>query len=254
MIWCSGYKPSREWHRSSPCKRWREKKVGTTLHHSVKELYGLRSSLNENPANYNNPLVVEIQGSLNVEALVKSYQAIIDRHEVFRSTFVFAEGDAAPQINIHSKFTLSPGFIDLSGFDKSQAQDRLQKLIEKDSEHKFNLERLPLFNFTLVQVSPRHYYLLTTMHHFLTDAWSMNNFVSELSMRYRAFAEGKPQASDSLSIQNVDYGAWQHNFLEETYVSREQEWWENELAGQQSIVLQRRNQLNKKRSDRGVSS
>jgi|GEM_PF-5545164 len=242
-----------------------------------------------NKANYNNPLIIEIKGQLNLDALTKCYQHIIDTQEVFRTSFYLKENEldsvteqfdtfeteqeverkaeqeteSSPnssshyglRVKVHGHYQLEPRFTDLSAESQESANDKLQLLIRADTETVFDLSCLPLFNFAVVQMPSRlvsrqsqnHYFLLATMHHMLTDAWSMGRFVTMLEKLYPSFADqgasaGKFHKADELNketpnIQYVDYAHWQYQKLDQKSISHQQHFWKHRLADIEPLVI-----------------
>ncbi|WP_404549421.1 condensation domain-containing protein, partial [Dyella jejuensis] len=163
-------------------------------------------------ASYNIPTALRVRGRLNIEWLRECAQAIVDRHEVLRTTFVEQSGDPMPVV--HAGMRLNVPVADLSGLAPGAREAELQRLIDTDCRQPFDLAQGPLLRLTLVDLGEEGHVLLFCVHHIVADGGSMQVIRRELLARYKAKATGSDLELPPLAVQYGDYAAWQRQKLE----------------------------------------
>ncbi|GCE15722.1 type I polyketide synthase [Tengunoibacter tsumagoiensis] len=163
---------------------------------------------------YNYPMVLLIHGNPDRERLESVFAGLIKRHEIFRTTFAFIDGE--PVQRIHTDSTFSAAYL--------QANDTTLDDCIKEFVRPFDLAQAPLLRVTLVQLAPQRYALLLDMHNIIADGASMNIFVKEFCALYK----GEPLPP--LRIQYKDYAEWQQRFLTSPAVQRQEAYWLNNYA------------------------
>jgi len=187
---------------------------------------------------YNLPYVLRFRGTLQVAALHRSLDEVVRRHEVLRTTF--REGGSRPG---GPRQLISPlesqelPLIDLSGLPEEVRSEVWRTLTERDSWRLFDLRRGPLVRASLVRTSPEEHLLTSTMHHIVTDGWSLGIFAREMVQLYRAFAAGEASPLPELPIQYADFALWQRQWLQGDNLDRLVEFWRNLLKGSQDLEL-----------------
>ncbi|NET87243.1 MAG: amino acid adenylation domain-containing protein [Kamptonema sp. SIO1D9] len=177
---------------------------------------------------YNMPMAVQIRGHLNITALEKSLNEIIQRHEICRTKFQTVAGSPTQIIVPHLSLTLEP--LDLTTLRNEQQQAQVQQLTAAANEP-FDLATAPLLRASLVQLSDRHYILLLTIHHIIFDAWSMGILIQELTALYSAFSQGNPSPLAPLKMQYADFACWQRQQLSEANLDKALAYWKQKLEG-----------------------
>ena len=185
--------------------------------------------LEPHSAAYNIPLALRLHGPLNREALRRSVEALIERHETLRTRFE-QQGDEAFQV-VHpaSAFVLNVGRL----VDGQSVQD----YVDHEVQQPFDLQHGPLLRVRLLQIADNEHVLVLTQHHIVSDGWSMPIMVEELLQGYQAISQGRAIEREPLPIQYADYAIWQRNWLEMGEQARQLEYWETQL-GDQSVVLE----------------
>ncbi|AFY82809.1 non-ribosomal peptide synthetase [Oscillatoria acuminata] len=178
---------------------------------------------------YNIPAAVRLTGELDVLALENSLQAIVDRHEVFRTGFALAEGELVQAIAPTVEFTLNR--INLQHLPESSREAQGRQLAETDASQGFDLSRPPLLRGTLIQLDRCDWILLLTMHHIISDGWSIGVLIRELSTLYAAFSQGKPSPLPELPIQYADFALWQRDWLQGEVLEAQLSYWKQQLGG-----------------------
>ncbi|HEX2077236.1 MAG TPA: amino acid adenylation domain-containing protein, partial [Longimicrobium sp.] len=183
---------------------------------------------------YHIPSRLRLKGELDRDALAGALDRIVARHEALRTTF--AEVDGVPEQRIApaeaSGFTLVEH--DLSGAADAEAE--LQRLLAEETRAPFDLERGPLIRGRLIRLAADDHVLLITMHHIVSDGWSMGVLFGELSALYAAHARGREADLPELPVQYADYAAWQRGWIRGERLERQASYWERALAGAPELL------------------
>jgi len=177
---------------------------------------------------YNVPLAVRLRGQLNIDALARTLNEIVRRHEVLRTSFRSDEGE--PEQIIHEALELKLELEQVSGEQDQLAEVR--RLIKEESGRGFDLTHGPLLRVRLLRLTADEHVVLLTMHHIVSDGWSMGVLTKEIATLYRAFSAGEEAALPELPIQYADYAVWQREWLQGDVLARELEYWRKSLGGQ----------------------
>ncbi|RKH43049.1 AMP-dependent synthetase [Corallococcus sicarius] len=188
-------------------------------------------------AAYNIPAAVELEGRLDVAVLTRSLEAIVHRHEALRTRFPRVQGrrvqDILPPSEVPAGGPLArPGaVVDLSGLPQEQQAAETERLTAEEARGPFDLERELPVRAKLLKLSEERHRLLLTLHHVVSDGWSMGVVVRELGALYAAFAQGRPSPLPELPVQYADHAAWLRRRLEGGLLDEELAWWKERLAG-----------------------
>ncbi|MEN9520551.1 MAG: hypothetical protein RLZZ381_3139, partial [Cyanobacteriota bacterium] len=178
---------------------------------------------------YNTSTGVRIKGQLNQEVLVQSFSEIIRRHEVLRTNFVKQDGEAVQIIHPPSDWQMS--ITDLQALPISEREAEIKRLVIAEATKLVDLATDQLVRGTLLLVSEREHVLLLTMHHIISDGWSMGVLIQEITTLYSAFIEGKPSPLSELAIQYADFAVWQREWLTGEELQNQLSYWQKQLAG-----------------------
>jgi amino acid adenylation domain-containing protein len=178
---------------------------------------------------------VRLCGPLQVAALERSFQEIVSRHEVLRTTFINVAGQPLQVIGPPVPFPLS--VVDLRDLSEGEREGRVQALAQADVQRPFDLAQGPLLRATLVRLADAEHVLLLTMHHIVSDGWSHGVFWRELAVLYDAFADGRPSPLPPLAIQYADFAVWQQQWLREGVLDAALAYWRQQLAGVSTLQL-----------------
>src|SRR5262249_19802218 len=152
---------------------------------------------------YNLQFAVRLETKLNLRALEESLAEIVRRHESLRTTFGTVDGQPVQIIAEGSEVRLS--VIDLSERSSAEQESEVRRLAEAESERPFDLANGALLRLKLLKLAESESVLLITMHHIVTDGWSMGVFLSELTALYQSFSRNEPSPLTELSVQYADY-------------------------------------------------
>ncbi|HET7463284.1 MAG TPA: amino acid adenylation domain-containing protein, partial [Longimicrobium sp.] len=181
---------------------------------------------------YHIPTGLRLRGELDRDALVRALDRIVARHEVLRTTFVQADGEPEQRIAPESRFPL----LDHDPAGHPQPEAELRRVMREEAAAPFDLARGPLIRGRLVRLAADDHVLLVTMHHIVSDGWSMGVLTRELSALYAAFTRGDPDPLSPLAVQYADYAAWQRRWVEGEVLQRQAEYWRTTLAGAPELL------------------
>jgi len=179
---------------------------------------------------YNIPLALRLKGPLDTQALEKSLNALIERHESLRTVFPSLEGEAHQEILPHLEIHLSECTIDLTSLRKEEQETSAQNLAEQEAMTLFKLSEDPLIRVKLLILGGDEHILLMTMHHIISDGWSMEVFFKELSQIYNAYTKGQEPTLSPLALQYADFALWQRAWLQGEALDRQLSYWKQQLA------------------------
>jgi amino acid adenylation domain-containing protein len=178
---------------------------------------------------YNIYTAFRLEGNLRLAAFTASLVEIVRRHESLRT--VFQEQHGRPTQQIHDAGGLRVLLADISGLPISAAEREAFQQIQRESQRSFDLANGPLLRAILIRLTVEHHLFLVTMHHIVSDGWSIGIFFNELSVLYESFSLGKSSPLPELAIQYVDFAIWQRDWLSGERLDKELAYWRQQLAG-----------------------
>ena len=177
---------------------------------------------------YNMPGAFRLSGRLDTAALKLSLNEIVRRHESLRTTFSVVDGEPVQVIAPPAEFSLP--VLDLSD-NFARAGEEAQRVANEVAQQGFDLEKGPLFRSQLLKLGEDDHVLLLTMHHIVSDGWSMGVLHRELSALYRAFVHGEPSPLEELPLQYADFAVWQREWLQGEVLEEQLTYWKVQLEG-----------------------
>ena len=180
--------------------------------------------LNPQQATYNIAAALRLNGQLKPELLNQTFKRIIGRHESLRTVFVQDQDGAKQKILAHIDWQL-----DIKDLSKT-ALNSLDASILEEANAGFDLECGPLFRATLLKISEDEHVLIVVMHHIISDAWSSQLLLAEVSRFYTALHQGTAIAMPKPSIQYIDYSLWQQKMLDGERAEHQLNYWKDKLA------------------------
>jgi amino acid adenylation domain-containing protein len=180
-----------------------------------------------NPA-WNIPVALRLRGLLDRAALTASLNEVARRHEPLRT--VFASVDGHPGQVILPELDLAPPLGDLTALPDGVRAEELRRLALADLEQPFDLARGPLARATLLRLGGEEHALLFTMHHIVSDGWSMEILMREVSTVYAACLDGRPAPLPELPVQYADFARWQRIWLHGEALESRLAYWRRQLA------------------------
>lgn len=183
---------------------------------------------------YNLFFPMRLTGALNVEALEQSFQEVVKRHEVLRTTFTIVEGQPLQVINPTAVFKLK--LLNLQELSLDETESEILRLANEEAQQPFNLVKDCLVRVTLLQLTQTEYALFLSMHHIVSDAWSIRVLIQEITTLYKAFSHGYPSPLPELLIQYADFAVWQRQWLQGEEMMAQLSYWKQQLGGQLPVL------------------
>jgi amino acid adenylation domain-containing protein/non-ribosomal peptide synthase protein (TIGR01720 family)/FkbM family methyltransferase len=180
-------------------------------------------------AAYNIPAAILLSGTLNASALERAFSELVCRHEVLRCRFVQEQG--RPRVAITPAGRISLPLVDLSALRAPARDLEAERLSRETALTPFDLAQGPLWRICLVRLASREHLALMTMHHAVSDAWSIGVMLPEITELYSAFAAGGLPSLPELPIQYVDFAVWQRRWLQGEVLAAELAHWRRRLDG-----------------------
>ena len=194
----------------------------------------LQHQLDPESTAYVIPGAVRLRGRMMVQALEYALHEIILRHESLRTTFHMWNGQTVQRIHPGSQFRLRWG--DLGALPSQEREREVQRLVAQEAAQLFDLEQGPLLRGSFLRLSSQEYILLLTMHHLISDGWSMEIFVRELAVLYQSYVTGQASPLAPLLVQYADFALWQRQWLQGEMLNALTAYWTTQLKG--AIPLQ----------------
>src|SRR5262249_41069576 len=184
---------------------------------------------------YNIPGAVRLEGKLNVEALERAINEVVRRHEVLRTRFEAEDGEPAQGIEKWEPRRLE--VESLSGLPQEQRDQEVSRRAREEARTGFDLTRGPLLRVKVLKLEEDQHVGLFTLHHIVSDGWSMGVLIRELGALYQAYSAGERSPLEELAIQYGDFAVWQREWLRGEALAAELEYWRNQLEGVSALDL-----------------
>ncbi len=184
---------------------------------------------------YNIPSALHLRGALRPGALRGALDELVRRHESLRTTFPDREG--VPSQRVHPPAPFALRLVDLSGTPAGERWAEALRLAAEEAEAPFDLAAGPLARGALFSLGEGDHVLSLTMHHIVSDGWSMGVLVRELGVLYAAFCEERPSPLPELAVQYADFARWQRAWLVGPALSEQVDHWRRRLAGAPALEL-----------------
>jgi amino acid adenylation domain-containing protein len=181
------------------------------------------------------PAALKIEGQLVVSALERSMQELVKRHESLRT--IFGEYAGQPVQVIKPAAWVQVPVIDLQSLPAEQRAALAQQIANQEGQRPCDLGQGPLLRIALLRLQAEEHVLLLTLHHIITDGWSSDLLVRELTTLYRAFVAGQPSPLQPLPLQYADYALWQRTWLQGAVLEKQLAYWRSQLTGAPYLAL-----------------
>ncbi|MCK5574127.1 MAG: non-ribosomal peptide synthetase, partial [Bacteroidetes bacterium] len=183
---------------------------------------------------YNIPVGFRMVGSLDVRGLEEVIHRIVQRHESLRT--VFSSRDDEPIQVVASELKLKPRFVDLRTTPVSRREEEARQMLIEEAQQPFDLERAPLMRATVLRLQDKEYWVLLTLHHIISDGWSMSVLAKEIVSLYQTTVSGAPSLLPDLPIQYADFACWQKEWFRGEEVEKQVRYWREQLGGAVQVL------------------
>lgn len=223
--------------RASQCSSLRTRSVpreqDMPLSFAQQRLWFLDQLEPGNPV-YNLSVALRVNGLLDIAALEFSVNEILRRHEVLRTTFVSVNGRPAQVIFPSLKLPLP--LIDLREMSADLRESEVQEIVAAQGRQPFDLSRGPMLRVSAMKLAEQEHAITLTMHHIISDAWSMGVLVNEVAILYDVFSTGKANPLKELPIQYADFAVWQCDWMQGEVLKEQLDFWKQALAGAAAVL------------------
>jgi len=175
------------------------------------------------------PAALRLKGPLNVKALEQSLNEMVRRHDVLRTTFGMAS-DGPVQL-VHESRDWKMAFTDLQSFPEQEIEAIAASLVQQEMETPIDLIQGPLFRAQVLRLAHDDHILIETMHHIVSDGWSMQVFIRELAIFYEEFCAGRSPSLPALRLQYADFAERQRQWSQGPAFIQQLEYWKKQLTG-----------------------
>lgn len=182
----------------------------------------------QNSLAYNTPIFFRLKGRLDVTALQHSLNEIIQRHEILRTTFENQEGKLVQVIAPTLKVAVP--VVDLREIPETKRESEASRLASEESKRAFDLAKGPSLRMNLLRLYEEEHVVLLTMHHIISDGWSIGVLMREIAALYAAFSTGKPSPLPKLFVQYADFAVWQRQRLQGKTLENQLLYWKQLLS------------------------
>ncbi len=185
---------------------------------------------------YNIPSALRLSGRLDVQALERSLNEVIRRHETLRTTFAVQDGQPVQVIAAQGALPLP--VVDLRSLPSTSREAEALRLATQEAGQPFDLSGGPLIRASLLRVAEEEYIIFLTMHHIISDGWSMGVLVREIIELYESFTIGHHSPLPELSLQYVDFAGWQRKWLSGKRLEEQLQYWQKQLGENPAPILE----------------
>jgi amino acid adenylation domain-containing protein len=185
-------------------------------------------------ASYNMPMIVRLRGRLDVEVLTRTLSEIVRRHEVLRTTFTLIKDQPAQVIGPARTIRLS--LTDVSESAESEREAEAMRIVLEEVRRPFELNHEPPLRASLLRLGEDEHIVILTMHHIISDGWSIGVLRREVEILYRAFSAGQASTLPELPLQYADYAVWQRECLQGEALQLQLDYWKQQLAGAPAVL------------------
>jgi GNAT superfamily N-acetyltransferase len=178
---------------------------------------------------WNTPLALRLHGPLDLDALRRSLQALVERHATLRTVFSAPGGRPVPLL-------LEDPYVELEVLDGealtgAPLELRLRAFLEDEVRRPFDLESDLMLRARLMRIEPEQHVLVLIAHHIACDGWSKGLLLDELGIAYDALSAGERPQLPELPIEYADFAVWQRRSLSGERLERLRSYWVARLAG-----------------------
>ncbi|HEV2378033.1 MAG TPA: MupA/Atu3671 family FMN-dependent luciferase-like monooxygenase [Streptosporangiaceae bacterium] len=190
--------------------------------------------MNPGTTAYHLSATLRLRGALRPAALRRAFDDVVSRHEALRTNFSVA--DRTPVQTFTGERRVPMPIVDLTCIPQHAREHEVSRLALEAARRSFDLECDALLRTTLLHTAAGSHVLLLTMHHIVSDSWSIGVMVGELGARYEAHVSGRAGPLAPLPIQYADYTLWQRDWLGGEVLEEQLRYWRDALEGAPPVL------------------
>ncbi|MET7394187.1 amino acid adenylation domain-containing protein [Dactylosporangium sp. NPDC005572] len=179
---------------------------------------------------YNSATVVRLRGPLDTDALAATLDELVARHEVLRTRLVMRDGVVSQVVEDIAAVTMPLAHVDLGGEPDETVERRWQQCVQDAAGKRFDLDRAPLEQATLIRIRDEDHVFVLTVHHVVADGWGLQVLVRDFAALYQARCLNTASPLPPLDVQYADWSAWQRARVEQGDYQSQLDFWCATLA------------------------
>jgi amino acid adenylation domain-containing protein len=179
---------------------------------------------------YNLPFAIRVTGNLHIALLRRALQAVVQRHESLRTTFIEVDGQVSALVAAEAAAVELP-LVSLEHLSDDKREQQALAFASEEGRRPFDLSVGPLMRFVLLRLSPVEHIFVLNIHHIIVDGWSMSVLFREIAEFYKAFSSNRLPNIAALPIQYGDFTRWQRERITEDTLAPKLEYWRRALTG-----------------------
>jgi amino acid adenylation domain-containing protein len=218
---------------AAPALRRRTGRGDCPLSFAQERLWFLNQLEPGNPF-YNMPAALRLEGTFDLTAAARVMAELTRRHESLRTTFTAVDG--RPVQVIRPEVDVPVTTIDLRALPAAERAEAVRRWTAEEARRPFDLSQGPLLRVVVLQLAGNEHILLMTMHHIVSDGWSMGVLTRELGERYAAQRAGRSAPLPELTVQYADFAVWQREWLRGAVLMEQLGYWKRQLAGAPPVL------------------
>ena len=177
---------------------------------------------------YNAPGAFRLVGALDVEVLEQALQALVQRHEILRTTYSVIDSHPM-QVIAPEAPPVKVRLVDISERTTDDQEAEVHRILKDESRFAFDLVNGPVMRATVIRLGPEDHVFMLVLHHVATDGWSRGVLYKDLTVLYDAVRQGVPSPLPPLPIQYADYAVWHRRWLEGGVLDQQLDYWKRNL-------------------------
>ncbi|MDN0087529.1 amino acid adenylation domain-containing protein [Yersinia nurmii] len=187
------------------------------------------SQLSDSDSNYNVLMALALSGDVNIPILQQTLNVLYARHESLRSNFISSEQNE-PVVILRESQSGIP-LVEYDWQEQANSAEKVEEIYRQEERRIFDLAEDPLIQATWLRLRNNQSILLLTLHHIITDGWSMEILVRELGVIYSALLQQRTHPLPPLPIQYPDYAVWQQQWRNSPVWHEQGKFWQQLLTG-----------------------
>ncbi|WAN69719.1 amino acid adenylation domain-containing protein [Moorena producens JHB] len=180
-------------------------------------------------ATYNLTSAWLLSGNLSLTCVEQAFNEIVHRHEIIRTRFTTENGVPIQVITVGKPIKIA--VEDLQQISQTETTTEVERRALEEAQTPFNLATDSLVRVKILRLGSQSHVLMLTMHHIISDGWSMGLLWRELSLLYQAFSNGEHSPLAPLPIQYADFALWQREWFKGNLLETQLNYWKQQLKG-----------------------
>ncbi len=189
----------------------------------AQQRFWVLEQLGQGSGAFNIPIRWLLRGQIKPDALERTFNELVRRHEILRTTLIQVDGQ--PMQRISSTLTVKVPVLDLRHLSEPKRSEEADRITRELGEQGFDLSTLPLLRATLIQIADLEFILHVTVHHIVADGWAVGLLAKEIGDIYNAYAKGSPSPLPEPEMQYRDYAEWQRELLQGDTIQEQNQYW-----------------------------